>query len=124
MKNLRVINVLSPDVYEDCHIKGSINVPYDSLADYAKDVPKDTELVVYCASYRCPMSKRAWHLLKDQGFTNIKAYEGGAAEWYSLGHPTEGPAEKSYLKEKYDQTFDNGDMEIITAEQLREKLSF
>ncbi len=83
--------------YADCHIKGSINVPYDNLVEYTKDLPKDTEIVVYCASYVCPMSRRAYTLLKDQGFTNIRAYEGGAAEWHKLGYPTEGPAKMIYL---------------------------
>ncbi len=124
MENIRVINVLSPDTYEDCRIKGSINVPLDTLADYVKDLPKDSELIVYCASYMCPMSKRAWRLLKDQGFTNIRAYEGGTAEWYSLGYPTEGPAQKTYLKEQYDRPTDNGEVETITVEELKEKLSF
>jgi len=123
MNKLRVINVLSPETYEDCHITGSINVPLDTIVEYAKDLPKDAELVVYCASYTCPMSKRAWRLLKDQGFTNVRAYEGGAAEWYSLGYPTTGQAQLKYLKERYDKP-GNGDVEIITADELKEKLSF
>ncbi len=124
MNTIRVINVLSPETYEDCHIAGSINVPYDNLAEYANDLPKDAELVVYCASYMCPMSKRAWHLLKDKGFTNVRAYEGGTSEWYSLGYPTKGVAELKYLKEHYDKPIANGDIETITAEELKEKLSF
>ena len=124
MDEIRVINVLSKDVYDDCHITGSVNVPLDDLVEYGKDIPKDAELVVYCANYMCPMSKRAWRLLKDQGFSNVRAYEGGASEWYSLGYPTIGPATQQYLKEKYDKPLENGDVEVITADQLKEKLSF
>jgi len=120
---MQIINVLGPAVFEDCHIKGSINVPLDSLVDYAKDIPKDTELVVHCASYICPMSKRAWQLLKDQGFTQVKAYEGGTAEWYAQGLPTEGPAEQTYLKEQYDKPITNGDVETIDIEELKQKLA-
>ncbi len=118
-----VINVLSPEVYEDCHITGSINVPYDTLADHVKDMPKDTEMVVYCASFMCPMSRRAWQLLKDLGFTNVRAYEGGAAEWYSKGYPTEGPAQQAYLKERYEKPSGHEEVTTITAEELKEKLS-
>lgn len=119
---MQIINVLSPSIFEDCHIKGSVNVPFDSLVDYVEDLPKDTELVVHCASYLCPMSKRAWQLLKDQGFINVKAYEGGTAEWYALGFPTEGPAEQTYLNEHYDKPTTSGDVETIDAKGLHKKL--
>ncbi len=120
---MQIINVLGPDIFEDCRIKGSINIPLDELAAYAEALPKDAELVVHCASYICPMSKRAWQLLNDKGFTNVKAYEGGTAEWYALGLPTEGPAQQSYLKEHYDKPTTNGDVETIEVEELRQKLA-
>ncbi len=123
MENVRVINVLSPETYADCHIKGSLNIPYDSLIEYTKNFPKDTEMVVYCASYVCPMSGRAATLLKDQGFTNVCAYEGGAAEWVALGYPTEGPAQMKYLHEKYNKPEDTGEIKTISAQELKRKLS-
>lgn len=123
MQDVQVINVLSPDVYKDCHISGSINVPFDQLAEYSDVLPKDADIIVYCASYMCPMSKRAWQLLKDKGFTNIRAYEGGTAEWHALGYPTEGPATLSYLQESYDKPLEHGEVEIISVEELKEKLS-
>ena len=50
--NLRVINVLDKDLFDDCRIKGSVNVPFMDQDDpdkspiegYAKDLPKDTIL--------------------------------------------------------------------------------
>jgi rhodanese-related sulfurtransferase len=118
-----LINVLSPEAYEDCHIKGSINVPLDTLAEYSEKLPKNAEIIVQCASYVCPMSRRAWRLLKDKGFTNVKAYEGGTAEWYALGLPTEGPAHGAYLKEHYEKSPAPDDVEIIDIEELKEKLA-
>lgn len=123
MEKFLLINVLAPDVYADCHIKGSINVPYDMLSDYVQKLPKDTDIILYCASYVCPMSKRAWHLLKSLGCTNVKAYEGGAAEWYVLGYPTEGPALLSYLHEEYDKPTETGEIATISAKDLLKRLS-
>ncbi len=123
MTSFRLINVLSPETFADCYITGSINVPFEKLAEYTKDLPKDTEMIVYCASYVCPMSRRAWQLLKDLGFTQIRAYEGGAAEWHALGYPTEGPAQMSYLKEEYDQPAHTGEkIATISAQELKKKL--
>lgn len=119
-----VINVLSPEVYEDCHIKGSLNVPYDRLAEFVQDLPKDTELIVYCASYICPMSRRAWQLLKDKGFINVRAYEGGMAQWYSQGYPFEGPGEQDYLHDQYDQPIAHEKIATITMDELKKKLGY
>ncbi len=119
---MKVINVLSPEVFKDCHIKGSINVPFDELDAYAQTLAKDEEIVVQCASYVCPMSRRAWKLLHDKGFINVKAYEGGTAEWYALGLPTEGPAKLSYLTEHYDRPTAHDEVQTIEVEELKRKL--
>lgn len=118
MKKLIVINVLPEPTYRDCHIKNSINVPLDTLEDYAKKLDKDTHIVVYCASYTCPLSSKAWHKLKNLGFTNVKAYEGGISEWKQKGYPTEGACSFEYLQRK--ETPQKRDIESIKAEELKE----
>lgn len=118
MEKLLIINVLSPDTYEDCRIKGSINVPVDKIEEYAKKLDKNTPIVVYCASYSCPASSRAWHKLKNMGFTNIKAYEGGMAEWKQKEYPLEGSCALEYLERKEEPEERN--IETITAEVLKE----
>ncbi|MGB8366907.1 MAG: rhodanese-like domain-containing protein [Candidatus Babeliales bacterium] len=96
-KKLLVINVLSSKYYHDCRIKGSINVPMEELADYAKDLDRDTPIVVYCASYKCPVSAKAWKLLHDMKFKNVWAYEGGMNEWYHAGFALEGACMQDYI---------------------------
>lgn len=120
---MKLINVLSPEAFQDCHIQGSINVPYDQLEAFVKDLPKQTELIVYCASYSCPLSKKAFHLLKNLGFTNIAAYEGGIVEWHALGYPSEGSCSMDYLNEQHTKPSVDEGSEIITAEELQERLS-
>ena len=57
--NFFLVNVLDPLYYEDCHIRGSINVPLDEIEKWAKNIDKDSHIVVYCASYVCPMALTA-----------------------------------------------------------------
>lgn len=123
MKNFYLINVLSPQAYADCSITGSINVPYGQLEEYALHLPKGTEIIVYCADYECPMSRKAWQLLKDLDFTQVRAYEGGAAEWYALGYPIEGQAQMNYLKGRYEQPADDGTIASISAQELKHRLA-
>ncbi len=103
MKKLVVINVLSEEYYQDCHIKGSINVPLDTLPAYAKTLDKNLTVVVYCASYMCSASRKAWHILHDLGFEKVLAYEGGMAKWYGQGLPGEGACSKEYLKQRHEK---------------------
>lgn len=89
-RDIDVINVLPEESYRDCHIEASRSIPLSSLAVAAKQWDKNKEIIVYCASYQCHASRKAYDLLCSLGFTNVYAYEGGMREWKELGLPTEG----------------------------------
>jgi len=91
VKELKIVNVLPEEAYKNCHITGSVNVPLAELGEKAKWWNKDEEIVLYCASYECDASKKAYEVLKEMGFTNIAAYEGGMKEWEEKQFETEGP---------------------------------
>ena len=95
--HLVVINVLPAEMYEDCHITGSINIPVEQLSESVQDWNRDTKIVVYCAHEQCDASNKAYHTLADLGFNNIYAFESGMREWLQEGLPVEGPCQKSYL---------------------------
>lgn len=95
---LMVINVLPEEMYRDCHIQGSINVPHDQIQSAAQEWDKNTEIVVYCAHQECDASVNAYHTLRDMGFANVREFPGGMREWKQAGLPVEGPCEKDYLK--------------------------
>jgi len=118
-KKLLVINVLSPDSFKDCHIKGSINVPLDKLEEYVQQEDRDIPIVVYCGSYQCTASDKAYRLLKNMGFKNLWAYEGGMAEWYQLGYACEGECKKEYLTQKFEKTGPKHDIRQIDAKGLQ-----
>ena len=52
--DLTIINVLNEETYVDCHITGSINVPYERLVETLAGLEKDKEIVLYCAQSSCP----------------------------------------------------------------------
>ncbi len=128
--NLRVINVLDKDLFDDCRIKGSVNVPFMDQDDpdkspiegYAKDLPKDTKLVIYCSNYMCSASGEITKKLKDMGFDNVWAYEAGMADWYQKGLPTEGSCKKGYLERVIDAPKEHGDFKVISTEELKKMM--
>ncbi len=71
MKRL-FIDVRQPEEYQRDHVEGALNIPpSDIMAGASKlnDVPKDTELVLYCLSGA--RSNASMHYLKQLGFTNL-----------------------------------------------------
>lgn len=121
---LFVLNVLEKSYYDDCHIAGSINVPFEILEQFARGLDKEhAEIVVYCANYACTASGAACKKLKSMGFKKVFAYEGGTAEWLQLGLPTEGPAQSSYLTKAYAKPeHTDPEVPVITAQELAAKL--
>ena len=67
-----IIDVREPNEFAGGHVQGAINIPPAALMNGAKelaDVPKDTEIIVYCVSgSRSNVSK---HILEQMGYTNI-----------------------------------------------------
>jgi rhodanese-related sulfurtransferase len=83
------------------HIEGAISIPLNTFTEqkietYVPD--KNTRIVVYCASFTCPMSVKATEFLKKAGFLHVLDYKGGTKEWQERGQtlkslpPLEGQA--------------------------------
>lgn len=120
---LVVINVLDKALYDDCHIKGSVHVPFESIEKYAQQFdPEQVEIVVYCSNYFCTSSGYACKLLKDKGFKHVWAYEGGIAEWYQMGFPVEGACQQAYLSKKIAPLAQDESQDTITVHELLMKM--
>jgi rhodanese-related sulfurtransferase len=90
-----IVNVLGKQAFDENHILNSISMPLNRLeSDGWKSLPKDKLIITYCHSQSCNASKRAASILKDNGFPNVAAYEGGISEWVEHGLPTEGSSSK------------------------------
>jgi rhodanese-related sulfurtransferase len=123
-KTLYVINVLEQAMYDDCAIKGSVNVQLSEVESFVKDLKKDTEIVIYCSNYLCSASGQVAKKLKKMGFTRVWAYEGGMAEWYQRGFPVNGECGQAYLQKQMDKPAQEelSEFEVITAQELLEKM--
>jgi rhodanese-related sulfurtransferase len=120
---LVVVNVLDKELFDDCHIKGSINIPFETIEICKDIIDKNAEVVFYCSNYFCSASGQACKMLKKEGFSRVYAYEGGTAEWFQQGLPVEGPAQSSYLT-KHIKPSDEHDPEIslISMNELALKM--
>ncbi len=131
-EELFLVNVLDKKFYEDCtivdknRVAKSINVTMDDLETYAQNNwdKKLSHIVVFCANYKCTASGESAKMLKDQGFKNVWAFEGGTAEWKHLGYPVSGPCTQGYLNdyEKPEGDEPEADVPVITAQELKAKI--
>ena len=88
-----LVDVLSYEKYVARHVPGAVSIP--ETPDYAKtfeaalQVPKDTEIAVYCSSSTCHASVRTADALEKAGYTNVLHYKDGIAGWQQAGLPFE-----------------------------------
>jgi len=53
-------------------------------------VPKEQVLILYCNGFGCPDSFDLGVILLQQGYQEVRAYEGGFPEWRDQGRPISG----------------------------------
>lgn len=84
-------NVLTDKYFKGENISGSRRVPLDRIGNEVRstNLPKSTDIVVYCGGPECPMSRLAAEKLIKFGYDNVRAYEGGLEEWKAAGLATE-----------------------------------
>ena len=73
-----ILDVRSKGEYQGGHIKGSINIPVDTLNNNLSKLKKDKPIITCCASGMRNASAKS--ILKSNGFTEV--YNGGG--WSSL----------------------------------------
>ena len=73
-----ILDVRSKGEYQNGHIKGSINISVDTLANNLGKLKKDKPIITCCASGMRSASAKS--LLKSKGFTDV--HNGGS--WMTL----------------------------------------
>jgi rhodanese-related sulfurtransferase len=119
--NLYLVNVLEKELFDDAHIPGSINVPYQDLIKQSSGWDKNAEIILYCSNTMCLASGEGVKQLKALGFKNVRAYEDGIAGWVQAGHDVVGNHQADYLKYKTGQESVASD-EVISTNQLKDLL--
>jgi len=89
--NVKIVDVLPEDRFQQEHIKGAISLPVGKIDKYAgQRLNQDDHIIVYCANRQCQASPKAAQMLAAKGFKNIYDYEDGLADWKAAGLPVEG----------------------------------
>ena len=89
--SLTIVDVLPPSSFAEGHIPGAISLPVESVTTDASVVlpDRDAEIVVYCGGPTCPRAERAASLLRELGYSRVRHYHGGIAEWTEVGEALE-----------------------------------
>lgn len=75
-----ILDVRTKNEYQGGHIKGSVNIPLQTLQQNMGKLKKDKPVITCCASGMRSASAKG--ILKSNGFTEV--YNGGS--WMSLEH--------------------------------------
>jgi rhodanese-related sulfurtransferase len=81
-----ILDVRTPDEWNEYHIPGSTLIPLDQLETRLTEVPKNEEVVVVCRSGN--RSQPGRDILKNAGFQQVTSMTGGLKEWKAAGLPT------------------------------------
>ncbi len=88
-----LVDARSPESYRAAHLAGALSLPFagleEYLADFKKQVPSNSILLLYCSGYGCPDSFDLGVRLLKEGYTEVMVYEGGFPEWRDAGKPLE-----------------------------------
>jgi len=82
--DLFLLDVRTPEEWNDAHIPGSTLLPLEDLGDRAGELPRDLELVVYCRSGN--RSAEAARILMEAGFSDVYILDGGLNDWIAAGY--------------------------------------
>lgn len=81
----KLLMVLSTDAYQAKHIPGSLH--FATWQDALTALDPAEEIVIYCAGEYCAASIRFYSLLERRGYTRVRRYAGGLADWEAAGYP-------------------------------------
>jgi rhodanese-related sulfurtransferase len=86
--DFKLLMVLSANAYQAKHIPGSLH--FTTWEDALAALDPAEEIVVYCAGVYCAASIRFYSLLERTGYTRVRRYAGGVADWEAAGYPIAG----------------------------------
>ncbi len=88
-----ILDARKAEEFEQNHIKGAWSLPVTHFSLYypkMKEVlPKDAEIIVYCAGEECGASLHLAEELTRLRYKNIKVFLGGWVEWKKAEYPYE-----------------------------------
>ena len=89
-----IIDARADKAFNDGHISGALNVPYDRFTDFydflLATIPMEaTTVICYCWSPTCDFSDQLAQELRFMGYTNVLIYREGWDAWQEAGYSVE-----------------------------------
>ncbi len=96
-EDLVLVEALGEVHYEEAHLPGAINIPYDRVDELASGLlpDKGARIVVYCSNGPCRNSGIASRRLSQLGYEAVRDYHEGKQDWIEAGLPTESGAARA-----------------------------
>jgi hydroxyacylglutathione hydrolase len=82
-----VLDVRGEGEWKAGHVPGSLNVPLAELGGRLDQIPRDRPVIVHCQTGA--RAAIAASLLRARGFSDVRLFPGGFAEWHAAGLPVE-----------------------------------
>lgn len=90
LSDLVILEALPETYFKSGHLPGARWFPVAEARERARGLAaSDAPIVVYCASDTCQNSHQVAKLLEGVGYTNVRVYAGGKADWQAAGLPVE-----------------------------------
>lgn len=88
--NIVVVDAQPKGAYDVGHIPGSVNLPWIPQIKSPGKLPKNKDLILYCAcTHDEDATDLANQLVTRFGYTRVKLLEGGWLKWVELNYPQE-----------------------------------
>lgn len=88
---LTVLEALPEKYFRHSHLPGALLFPHDRASELAATLlpEKQAPIVVYCASATCTNSHQAAATLSALGYSDVRVYVEGKADWQAAGFALE-----------------------------------
>ncbi len=80
-QNVLLLDVRTAREYQEGHIEGAVNIPFDEILRRYGEIDKGKRIIVYCHTGR--RSALASQMLANLGYENVANLDGGLVEWQS-----------------------------------------
>jgi membrane protein DedA with SNARE-associated domain/rhodanese-related sulfurtransferase len=79
-------------------IPGALHVPLEEVAKHMKDLPRDRDIILYCACPSEASAARVARVLMNHGFKKVRPLHGGLDAWIAAGYAVVGATAPQPLK--------------------------
>jgi rhodanese-related sulfurtransferase len=87
--SVRLLDVRTPAEYETVHVRGSYNVPLDTLGEHAHEIRSHVQEPVVLVCQSGNRAQRAEEALRNAGMPQLHVLAGGMGAWIAGGLPAQ-----------------------------------